>query len=175
MNYFKDICNPTPTIIGKAISMFRENNQVTKTPECIPAISMMGSAPAFYRIPVTPALLQAIEGGYYPSEETVALRFVPRIPSQESYLDGMLSLDNRRIILQSLEAFKALIARVCPPFPFSSPYVTFLPHMNPEMNFVWSVHSANKDVYIQYITIVTLTQFWPPPVLDVTMNHKRRL
>jgi len=154
MNYLKDICDPSPTVIGKAISMFSVNNPATKTPECIPAISMMGTAPAFYRIPVTPALFQAIEGGYYPSEETVVLRFVPRVPSQESYLDGMLSLDNRRIILQSLEAFKALITRVCPLFSPSSPDLIFLPHMNPEMNFVWSVYSANKDAYIQYITIM---------------------
>ena len=114
MNYSKNICHPAPAVIGKAISMFSENNQVTKTPECIPAISMTGTAPAFYRISVTPALLQAIEDGYHPSEETVALRFVPRVPIQENYLHGMLSLDNRRIILQSLEAFNALIAHVGP-------------------------------------------------------------
>jgi len=114
MNYLKNICHPTPAVIGKAISMFSQNNQVTKTSQCIPAISMTGTGPAFYRIPVTPALLQAIEDGYYPSEETVALCFVPRVPIQENYLHGMLSLDNRRIILQSLEAFKALIARVGP-------------------------------------------------------------
>jgi len=72
---------------------------------------MTGTAPAFYRISVTPALLQAIEDGYHPSEETVALRFIPRVPIQENYLHGML---NRRIILQSLEAFNALIAHVGP-------------------------------------------------------------
>ena len=93
---------------------------------------MTGTAPAFYRIPVTPALLEAIEDGYYPSEETVVLRFVPRVPIQENYHDGMLSLDNRRVILQSLEAFKEITC-VRPLWP----YFKFLPHINPEMNFVW--------------------------------------
>jgi len=136
MNYLKELYgDPTPTVIGKAISMFSENNQVTKTPECIPAISMTGTAPAFYRIPVTPALLQAIEEGYYPTEETVALRFVPRIPVQESYHDGMLSLDNRRIIFQSLEAFRAIIACVRPLIFLVMPVSQI--SINPEMNSVW--------------------------------------
>ena len=77
---------------------------------------MTGTAPAFYRIPVTPPLLQALKGGYYPDAETVALRFVPRVPIQERYLDGMLSLENRRIIFQSLEAFKAVVTGVRPLF-----------------------------------------------------------
>ena len=154
MNDLKDICYPTPTVIGKAISMFSENNPVTKTHECIPAISMMGTVPAFYLIPVTPRWIQ-----YYPSEETVALRFVPRVPIQENYPDGMLSFGNRRIILQSLEAFKALIAHVCSPFPRSSPYLKFLLHMNPENNFVWSVHSVNRDVYY-YRAVNTMLAAW---------------
>jgi len=108
--------DPNPAVIAKAISIFYQNNPVKQAPESIPAMTMTGTAPAFYRIPVTPPLLQALKDGYYPDEETVVLRFVPRVPIQERYLDGMLSLENRRIIFQSLEAFKAVITGVRPLF-----------------------------------------------------------
>jgi hypothetical protein len=79
----------------------------------IPAIMMMGTAPIFYRIPVTTALLQALTTASYPEEETTVLKFIPPVSDQQRYrTDGMRPLDNRRIILQCLEAFKAVI--VCP-------------------------------------------------------------
>jgi hypothetical protein len=81
----------------------------------IPAITMTGTTPIFYRIPVTVALLRALATAQYPpaqypDEETVVLRFIPPVPNQGRYrLDGMRPLENRWIILQCFEAFKALI------------------------------------------------------------------
>jgi len=71
---------------------------------------MTGTAPIFYRILVTGALLQALATAQYPDEETVVLRFIPPVPNPGRYrLDGMRPLENRRIILQYFEAFKAVI------------------------------------------------------------------
>ena len=71
---------------------------------------MIGTAPIFYRIPVTTALLQALATASYPQEETTVLRYIPPVLNQPRYrIDGMRTLDNRRIILQCFEAFKAAI------------------------------------------------------------------
>ena len=77
---------------------------------------MIGTAPIFYRISVTTALLQALATASYPQEETIVLKFVPPVPNQNRYrIDGMRPLDNRHIILQCFEAFKAVIVRLfCP-------------------------------------------------------------
>ena len=72
---------------------------------------MVGSAPVFYRIPVTTALLQAVSAAQYPEEETIVLRYIPPVPDQVAYITavGMRPLVNRRIVLQCFEAFKALL------------------------------------------------------------------
>jgi len=73
---------------------------------------MIGTAPIFYRIPVTTALLEELATASYPKEETTVLRYIPPVPHQHRYRnDGMRPLDNRRIILQCFEAFK--VAIVC--------------------------------------------------------------
>ena len=71
---------------------------------------MTGTTPVFYRVPVTVALLTALYTAQYPDEETVVLRFIPPVPNQSRYrLDGMRPLENRWIVLQCFEAFKAVI------------------------------------------------------------------
>ena len=71
---------------------------------------MAGSAPIFYRIPVTVALLDALVTGTYPAEETVVLRYIPSVSNPEGYRNrGMRPLDNRRVVLQCLESFKAFL------------------------------------------------------------------
>ena len=49
MNSWKSVtCDPDPAVIAKAISIFYQNNPVKQAPESIPAMTMTGSAPAFY-------------------------------------------------------------------------------------------------------------------------------
>jgi hypothetical protein len=45
---------------------------------------MVGSAPIFYRIPVTTTLLNALMTATYPAEETVVLRYIPPVPDLET-------------------------------------------------------------------------------------------
>ncbi|PPR05272.1 hypothetical protein CVT26_011437 [Gymnopilus dilepis] len=79
-SYSGSLVDPEPPLIAAAIAAFYQNNLHRRFAgkselgaECIPAIVMAGSAPIFYRIPVTVALLDALVTGTYPAEETVVL------------------------------------------------------------------------------------------------------
>ena len=76
---------------------------------------MKRTAPIFYRIHVTTALVDALAAATYPQEETTVLRFIPPVPNQELYsTEGMHPLANLRSVFESLEAFKAVIVYFLP-------------------------------------------------------------
>ena len=76
----------------------------------MPAIIMVGSAPIFYRIIVTAALIDALVTSTYPVEPTIVLKCIPPVPNPARYdIEGMQSLENRGIVTRFLEAFKASI------------------------------------------------------------------
>jgi hypothetical protein len=71
---------------------------------------MIGSAPIFYRIPITQELLLSVVTAQYPPLVTVVQRFVPPVTNPLLYVqDGMVRLNNRRVILQCYEAFKQFV------------------------------------------------------------------
>ncbi len=109
--------NPEPQLIAEAIAAFTENNKVLKRAKSplfrsttFPGITMIGTTPTFYKIPVTTNLISAIANSRRPSKVTTVERFIPTVPSPEN-LDshGMKPLENRRIILQCFEAFKQFV------------------------------------------------------------------
>lgn len=66
----------------------------------------------YYKIVVTEKLLDCLDQGTYPSEKTVVQEFVPTVPDTSLYKHfGMSALESRRVVFQSLEAFKSLIVR----------------------------------------------------------------
>ncbi|OAX43113.1 hypothetical protein K503DRAFT_766100 [Rhizopogon vinicolor AM-OR11-026] len=69
---------------------------------------MSGSiVPTFYMIPVTEELVDAISHTQRPPNQIVVDKLVPPVPYLHIYIsDGIISLENRRIIIQCLEAFK---------------------------------------------------------------------
>lgn len=76
----------------------------------IPGIVMVGTSPAFFKIPVTRTLSTHICHGTYPPEEireTYCYPLVPRPARRRS--EGMKPLDNRREILKCYEAFKVIV------------------------------------------------------------------
>jgi hypothetical protein len=76
----------------------------------MPAIIMVGTSPAFYKIPVTQTLSTHICQGTYPPEGTRVTYCYPLIPRPPCRLDeGMKPLDNRYEILRCYEAFKAVV------------------------------------------------------------------
>ncbi|KAF8183432.1 hypothetical protein BJ912DRAFT_1044019 [Pholiota molesta] len=106
-----------PKLIADCIAAFAQNHlRKVKvglpTPEAqtVFGISMLGTAPFFYRIPVSTSLLDALVTSTYPAEKTVVFRYIPRVPDQAQYrYEGMRPLDNRRIVFRCFEALKGLI------------------------------------------------------------------
>ena len=75
--------------------------------QVLPAITMTGTAPTFYKVYVTSALVEAIEGAQYPEHVTIVHRLIPPVQQPaELEFHGMRPLDNRRVVLSCFEAFK---------------------------------------------------------------------
>ena len=71
---------------------------------------MKGTAPIFYKIKVTVALVTSVAGGVYPPATTIVYAHIPDIPRpNQRWNEGMKPLDNRRIILSCYEAFKQFV------------------------------------------------------------------
>ncbi|KIL62201.1 hypothetical protein M378DRAFT_81563 [Amanita muscaria Koide BX008] len=106
--------NPSQLVAG-AIATFQHNNMCRRAlgldpleNKIIPGITMFGTMPTFFKIPITTELVKSIECGEYPATPTVVLGHVPDIPRHRQS-DGMKPLDNRCLILQCFEAFKQFV------------------------------------------------------------------
>jgi hypothetical protein len=121
---------------------------------------MIGTAPIFYRITVTTALLQALATASYPQEETIVLKFIPPVPNQNRYrIDGMRPLDNRHIILQCFEAFKAVIVRLF------CPCLKILPYLICSCRIEWcrSQNTSDRKILVDFVSS-NITSSWNPMV-----------
>ncbi|KAJ7731489.1 hypothetical protein B0H16DRAFT_1329263, partial [Mycena metata] len=107
--------DPEPQVIAEAIAAFQRNN-FTRERELhlpaldrmvIPAITMYGTFPTFYKITVTASLNDAVKKGVFPAVATTVYRHIPRLPRRNS--DGMKHAENRPILLQYFEAFKKFV------------------------------------------------------------------
>ncbi|OBZ65509.1 hypothetical protein A0H81_14462 [Grifola frondosa] len=110
--------DPEPQLIAEAIAAFYQNNLtrdrtgLPRLPSTVfPGITMIGTAPIFYRIPVTEELLTVVATAAYPSDHrTVVQRFIPPVTHPQLYVQqGLVPLDNRYVVMQCFEAFKSLI------------------------------------------------------------------
>jgi len=104
--------------IAEAIAAFTANNQTRQKTlnqlpldsKIMPGITMKGTAPIFYKIKVTEALVTSVGGGVYPQAATTVYAHVPDIPRPSCcWSEGMKPLDNRQIILSCYEAFKQFV------------------------------------------------------------------
>ena len=109
--------NPEPQLIANAIAAFYENNRALRAAGLPPlksktfaGIIMVGTAPTFYKIPVTEEILMSLATSQYPLQATTVEKFIPPVPFPERLAnDGMKPLVNRRIIFQCLQAFKQFV------------------------------------------------------------------
>ena len=106
--------DPEPQAIAEAIAAFQENNRVRNKlglsvlkDMMIPCITMVGTFPHFYLVPVTQHLSSCVATGQYPDVTTTVSRYIPRVPRRVS--DGMRPVENRREILRCFEAFKVFV------------------------------------------------------------------
>ena len=106
--------DPEPRLISDAIAAFHNDNIMRVkhlgtnplTSKVMPGIVMDGTMPTFYKIPITPELVTAIEAGEQPEHETVVHAYLPEVPRPE---EGMRALDNRYIILSCFEGFRQFL------------------------------------------------------------------
>ena len=76
----------------------------------MPGIVMVGTSPAFFKIPITQNLSDHIAHGTYPPAETRVTYCYPPVPRPaRRHSEGMKPLDNRREMLKCYEAFKAIV------------------------------------------------------------------
>jgi hypothetical protein len=100
-------------LIAAAIAAHHENRRrralgfPRAAAQTYPGIVMIGTALTFYQIPVSEALVQAVNSGLDPPAATVVRKLRPPVDRVRNYLeDGMVLLANRKLILQCLGAFK---------------------------------------------------------------------
>ncbi len=70
--------DPEPQVVAEAIAAFQQNNRkrtsvglVELDTMVIPCITMIGTRPIFYKVPVTKALSDAVVTGRYPQQRTI--------------------------------------------------------------------------------------------------------
>ncbi|KAI0255664.1 hypothetical protein BJV78DRAFT_1177683 [Lactifluus subvellereus] len=105
--------DPEPQVIAGAIATFQHNNRKrafldlpTLDMMTIPCITMVGTRPFFYQVPVTSQLSNSVITGQYPLQPTFVRYCAP--PSRRRASEGMELPDYRCISLQYYNAFRDL-------------------------------------------------------------------
>ncbi|KAH9178552.1 hypothetical protein EDB89DRAFT_954969 [Lactarius sanguifluus] len=109
--------DPEAQLIAGAIAAFQGHNYRTRyykqdpiVHKMIPGITLLGTSPMFYKIPVTTQLAECVELGLYPSEPTIVYTHLPELARPSRRLcEGVKPLDNRAIILSCFEALKKFV------------------------------------------------------------------
>ncbi|KAF8529588.1 hypothetical protein BU17DRAFT_36464 [Hysterangium stoloniferum] len=112
-----EIVDPAPQLIAEAIAAVQSNNRTRDflgvdplDVKVMAGITMTGTSPTFFKIPVTLELIEAVQKGEYPATPTVVAMHRPEVPRPARRLtEGMRPLDNRRCILACFEAFKQFV------------------------------------------------------------------
>lgn len=106
--------NPEMRVIAEAIATFQYNNRVRARAGLdeleamtIPCITMVGTRPIFYKVPVTSALTNAVISAHYPIETTHVYKYVVA-PTSRRLSEGMEVPEFRRVALQHYDAFKTV-------------------------------------------------------------------
>ncbi|KAH9970006.1 hypothetical protein BGW80DRAFT_1334162 [Lactifluus volemus] len=107
--------DPEPQVIAEAIAAYRYNNMKRQTgglptldTMIIPCITMVGTRPTFYLVPVSRALSTAVVTGQYPETPTMVVKCVTILGPNRRFSEGMESPEYRRLAFQRFIAFKSL-------------------------------------------------------------------
>jgi len=106
--------DPDAPLVAKAIAAFTHNRTCMEaiglpppSSAVIAGITLKGTMPTFYKIPISMELATAVRQGVSPESPTTVYVHVPDIPGSLS--EGMRPLGNRSVILSCFEAFKKFI------------------------------------------------------------------
>ncbi|KAF8588125.1 hypothetical protein K439DRAFT_1613870 [Ramaria rubella] len=103
---------PIEQMVPQALAAFQHNNRMRELrgvpprefqEQVIPAITLVGMTPTFYKVPVTLALMEAMGTGQYPTSISWIQRYKPDV------VHGMISLRGRRKILEYYQGFKKFV------------------------------------------------------------------
>ncbi|KIJ91193.1 hypothetical protein K443DRAFT_29646, partial [Laccaria amethystina LaAM-08-1] len=105
--------DPEGQVVAQAIAVFQFNNRKrgeyglplleTMT---IPCITMAGTRPTFYLVPVTRELSNAVLLGEYPLTQTRVLKCVTVGVSARHTVEGMENIHYRELVFRRVLAFK---------------------------------------------------------------------
>ncbi|KAH9081498.1 hypothetical protein EDB83DRAFT_2282911 [Lactarius deliciosus] len=110
--------DPEAQLIAGAIAAFQTHNYrqthiLGQNPilhKVVPGITLNGTSPIFYKIPVTTQLAQSVALGIYPAEPTIVHAHIPQVADPTCCpVEAMKALDNRRTIFSCYEAFKRFV------------------------------------------------------------------
>jgi hypothetical protein len=101
-------------LVADAIAAFYLNNRlrgenhlpILKS-RIMAGMTMCGTLPMFYKIPITQDLVDCVLMGLEPMTETKVLKHVPLFPDR--FINGMPPLGNRLLALKCYDAFKAFV------------------------------------------------------------------
>lgn len=100
-------------LIAKAIAVYDHNQRLRQCPPhwaIVPAILFQGSAVFFYKIPVSNELRNAVTLGTPVIRPITIERFRPPVSVPSSYeTKGMTVLENRKRMIQALQAMKEVV------------------------------------------------------------------
>lgn len=109
--------DPEPQVIAEAVAAFQMNNRnrarlglEKRDSMSIPAITMVGTRPIFYVVPVTQELSTAVERGIYPEHQTEVRKCV--VGDRRRLSEGMEKPDFRLEALKHYTLFH-ILAKVC--------------------------------------------------------------
>ena len=112
--------DPQPQAIAEAIAAYQENNMRRRhlhlpplNTMTIPCITMVGTCPTFYLVPVTQELSEAVVAGRWPKVETMVLKCVTAAGPNPRVTEGMEVPEYRRVALQRMIAFRAIAKSHC--------------------------------------------------------------
>jgi hypothetical protein len=107
--------DPEAQVIAEAIAAYQYNDQKRQRmglhpldTMTIPCITMIGTRPTFYLVPVTKALSDAVITGQWPAVKTEVAKCVTVAGHNRRSSEGMETPEYRRVALQRFIAFKAL-------------------------------------------------------------------
>ena len=109
--------HPEAQLLAQAIAVFQVHNRALRLmrlppveTKIVPAMVMCGTTPVLYKFEITAGLVEAVQTSQYPSKATKVQRLMPPVARPESLMDeGICPVDNRRVLLSCLEAFKEIV------------------------------------------------------------------
>ena len=106
---------PEPQVIAEAIAAYQHNNErrqrmglSTLSTMTVPCITIIGTRPTFYLVPVTEELSDAVITGQWPEVGTQVVKCVTVAGHNRRLSEGMETPEYRKVAFQRMIAFKAL-------------------------------------------------------------------